>query len=317
MGAASVDLCIEPRRHGKARLAAFWCAERLARGLGGRAFYRALYLSPGRLVLRRERVPVPAPGGVEVHSGAGPASCLVGRRIVQLSDFHAGALFGKGSLAHAVELANAQDPDLAVLTGDFITHRWEQALGLLDELAGLRARLGVFAVFGNHDYRGRSEGRIAAAFAERGIRCLRNESVRFELRGAECDHGGRGPCALALVGVEDLEESRGADLSAARAAVLPDDVEIVLCHNPRGAGRLAGPLVAAVFCGHTHGTQVDLAFLRRLGPPHPGARVRIGPTRVITSRGLGAVGFPLRIGAPAEIVLVELVAAEEDPCTAA
>jgi predicted MPP superfamily phosphohydrolase len=231
---------------------------------------------------------------------AGLAPELAGFRVVQLSDFHAGSLLGRKSLVHAVELANAERADLAVLTGDYITHHWSEALLLLDELAALRARLGVFAVFGNHDYRGREEPRIAAAFLERGIRFLRNEGVRF----------GEGRAAVALVGVEDLEEARFVDLAAARAAVRPGDVEIVLCHNPRRAAALAHPGVAAILCGHTHGTQIDLPFLRRLGPAHPGARVEIGATRVITSRGLGVVGVPLRVGAPAELVVVQLAAAE-------
>ncbi|MBK8180686.1 MAG: metallophosphoesterase [Planctomycetes bacterium] len=285
MDGPSQDLRVEPRRHGKGRLAAFWLAEQSARFLGGRAFYRRRHLSPGRLRLRREVLPV-----------AGLALELEGFCVVQLSDFHGGNLLSAGSLTHAVELANRERPDLAVLTGDYITHHWRQALDLLDELSGLRARLGVYAVFGNHDYRGRCERRIAEAYAQRGIRFLCNESLRFPA----------GAGAVALVGVEDLEEARAADVSAARAALQPGDVELVLCHNPRAAPRLARAGVAAILCGHTHGTQVDLPWLRRLGPAHPGARVQLGPTRVITSRGLGVVGLPWRHGAPAEVVALRL-----------
>jgi predicted MPP superfamily phosphohydrolase len=59
-----------------------------------------------------------------------------------------------------------------------------------------------------------------------------------------------------------------------------------------------------VLSGHTHGGQVR--FLSGLGPPHPGLRVRLGPTTLIVNRGLGVVGFPWRVGAPTEIVLVRL-----------
>ena len=298
MIATSDALRVEPRRHSAMRLGAFWFAERVAQCLGGRRLYRRCYLSPGRLQVREERVPVALlPQALERFC------------IVQLSDFHAGALFGRGSLEHVVESANAQSPDLIVLTGDFITQHWSEALLLQGDLARLRARLGVFAVFGNHDYRGRSENRIAQAFALQGIEFLRNRGVRFEVGGAH----------LALCGLEDLEEARAVDLDAARRVVEPGDVEIVLCHNPGRAGAFARAGVAAILCGHTHGTQVDLPWLRRLGPPHPGARLQIQDTRMITSRGLGVVGFPLRWRAPAEIVVLRLARASvlEGACTGA
>jgi predicted MPP superfamily phosphohydrolase len=285
MHAATLPLRIKPRRHSAWRLSTFALVESAAALAGGRRFYKHAFLERGRLVLRQESLPV-----------AGLPAALEGFSIVQLSDFHAGALLGRGSLEHAVELANAQTPRLVVLTGDFITHHWRQALELLEDLGRLRADLGVFAVFGNHDYRGRNEARIAEAFAERGIRFLRNEGVRLEIDGA----------GVVLCGVEDLEEARCVDIEATRACVRPGDVEIDLCHNPRRAQHLARAGVAAIFCGHTHGAQIDLPWLRRLGPPHPGARVHLGATRVITSRGLGAVGIPLRCRASAEIVIARL-----------
>ena len=64
--------------------------------------------------------------------------------------------------------------------------------------------------------------------------------------------------------------------------------------------------------GHTHGTQVDLPRLRKLGPQHPGLRVELGGTTLIVSRGLGVVGLPLRIGAPPELVVIRLTAGEAD-----
>jgi len=278
-------LRVEPRRHGALRLGVFALAERFAGLMGGRALYRRVCLGPKRLRLREERLRVrDLPGELE------------GFRLLQLSDFHAGALLGQGSLEHVIARANALQPDLIVLTGDYVTQRWSQALALLEDLGRLRARLGIFAVFGNHDYRGRNEGRIAEAFAERGIRFLRNQGVRFEI----------GSAGLTLCGLEDLEESRGVDLAAARELLRQGDVEIDLCHNPRRAPLLARAGVAAIFSGHTHGSQVDAPWLRRLGPPHPGARTHLGETLLVTSRGLGVVGFPLRWRAPAEIVLARL-----------
>lgn len=279
---------VAPRRHSRLRLGTFRTIERCAAWCGGRALYKRLALSPGRFVVREERIVVP-----------GLAPALEGFTIAQLSDLHGGSFLARGGLEHVIGAVNARRPDVAVFTGDFITHAWDEALPLLDDCARLVTRHGVFAVFGNHDYKGREEGRIAQAYQARGIRFLRNECVRIERDGA----------ALALVGIEDLEEAKAIDVEAARRDLVVGDVEIVLCHNPAGARVLARPGCAAILSGHTHGLQMDLPYLRTLGPKHPGLRIAIGSTTLIVSRGLGVVGFPLRVGASAEVVMLTLVRA--------
>lgn len=272
-----------PRRHSRVRLAVARGAERITAALGGRAFYRAAYLARGRVRLRVETAHVrELPGELE------------GFTVAQLSDLHGGAFVGPGDLAAAVELANDAHPDVMALTGDFVTHRSGEIERVAGDLARLRARDGVVAVFGNHDYRGREEARIAAALPF--ARFLRNDGVRVA----------RGDAAVAITGVEDLEEGRVVDLERARANVRGGDVEIVLCHNPLGAPAIARPGCAAILCGHTHAGQVDAPILRRLGPVHPGRRLRLGGTLVVVSAGLGAIGIPLRFGARAEVVVLRL-----------
>ncbi|MFN0242657.1 MAG: metallophosphoesterase [Planctomycetota bacterium] len=277
-----------PRRFSPLRLAFFRSVEHVSASLGGRAFYRWWHLRTGRFRMREETIAV-----------RGLPREWHGYTIAQLSDFHGGSFVRAGDLRDVVASVNRIQPDLCVLTGDFVTHRWDESLGVLADCAGLRARDGVFGVFGNHDYRGRLEGRIADAYSARGIRMLRNEGVRIR----------RGDASLALVGLEDLEEARAIDPDAARAGLSDCDVEILLCHNPSAARALAHERCAVILSGHTHGGQIDLPLLRRLGPPHPGARVRLGATTLVVSRGLGVVGFPLRVGSPAEVVVVRLVRA--------
>jgi predicted MPP superfamily phosphohydrolase len=280
------ELRVAPRRHSLARRAAVRACEALAVACGGRAWYRARHLRPPGLLVRRERVAHPR-----------LPEALRGFRVVQLSDLHAGPFVRAGDLRSAVELANSLQPDCIAITGDLITHRAEDAELVRADLAHLRAKHGVFAVFGNHDYRGRREGEIALRWGADGVRFLRNEGVRIE----------RGDAAVCVVGVEDLEEAREIDLARARACVRAADFEIALCHNPRGALSFAREHCLAVLCGHTHGAQLDVPFLRRAGPPHPGLRVQSGSTAILVSRGLGSIGLPLRVGAPTELVLVEFV----------
>jgi predicted MPP superfamily phosphohydrolase len=277
-----------PRRHAWLRRAGFRAAELGAQALGGRALYRRRHLARGRLAVREEALSVPA-----------LAPELDGYLLAHLSDFHGGPFLGRGDLAGVLALLAERGPDVVVVTGDWVTHRWSDALPLLDDLAAYRAPHGTFAVFGNHDYRERAEGRIAEAGRERGIRFLRNEGVRLA----------RGSAAVGLVGLEDPEEARALDLDAARAALAPGDVEIVLCHNPLAARAIARGRATRILAGHSHGAQVDWPGLRRLGPPHPGARVELGGSTLVVSRGLGVVGLPWRAGAPAEVVFARLVPA--------
>lgn len=294
-GGVAPDGRSAPRRFSRARLATFRVLEHVFAALGGRRFYRALYLAPGRLVARRE----------EVRIGPGVAP-FDGYRIAVLSDFHAGSFLGPGDLEHARALVGSFEPHLIVLLGDFIVHSVDEFARVEADLAALAASSvpdGVFAVFGNHDYRARREDEIVARLAAYGIRCLRNASARFERDGA----------ALALVGIEDAEEGKVVDVAAARRAVRAGEIEVALSHNSCAARAFAAPGPSGVgatlvLSGHTHGTQIDAPWLRRLGPAHPGVRVALGATTLLVTRGLGVVGAPLRIGARAEVLLVTLAA---------
>jgi predicted MPP superfamily phosphohydrolase len=157
-----------PRRHSFVRRASVRIAEGLSVALGGRAFYRRRHLTPPGLRVRHERVE-----HAELPRG------LDGFRVVQLSDVHAGPFVREGDLARVVELALSLAPDLCVFTGDLITHAPEEAELVLADLGRLRARHGVFGVFGNHDYRGRRENEIARRYGELGLHFLRNEHRRI------------------------------------------------------------------------------------------------------------------------------------------
>lgn len=286
-GADSVS--VRPRRYPKWKIWVSLAAEIACGWLGGRRIYRAMHLRRGRFLVREECIEV-----------KGLASELDGFRIAQLSDLHAGRFVREGDLAAVVDAVNEAQVDAHVLTGDYITHMTEDALRLSADLARLRSRHGGFAVFGNHDYRGRQEGRIAASFAQAGIRFLRNDGVRLEV----------GAASLVFTGVEDLEEGKVVDIDRARALLRDGDHEVLLCHNPRGAELLGRPGCVAVLSGHTHGGQIAIPGLRGLinvvGPSHPGERVLHDQTTLIVSRGIGVVALPIRFRAPAEVVIVEL-----------
>jgi hypothetical protein len=245
--------------------------------------YRWLALHPKRLVVREEQLCWPdLPAALEGFS------------ILHLSDLHAGPFLGAGDLAQLGSQLGDRVPDILVVTGDFITDTFEDALPVLPDLGLLPSRLGGWAVFGNHDYRRHKHEVLRERLAQQGIRVLQDEGERV------------GDLPLWIAGLNDLEETSNPDPTRAREGRAVDDVEIMLCHNPLGARHLAHERCIAILSGHSHGTQIDWPWIRTLGPTHPGLSVQLGRSSLIVSRGLGVVGLPLRAGAPAEMVWIEL-----------
>ncbi|MCG8591894.1 MAG: metallophosphoesterase, partial [Proteobacteria bacterium] len=167
---------------------------------------------------------------------------------------------------------------------------------------GLRARLGVFFVTGNHDHY--SGARAWATLAgELGMRVLRNEHVEI----------GSGADAFALAGVDDHRagllpgDSGGEDLDAALAGIRPELPVILLAHDPSTFKRAHARGIALQLSGHTHGGQIwPFRYLVRLAIPFVAGLYRRANAWLYVSRGTGFWGPPMRLGAPAEITELTL-----------
>lgn len=172
---------------------------------------------------------------------------LRGLRLVQLSDFHFdGMRLSKAMLEAAIACCNAAQPDLILLTGDFITDDPTPIHNLTPYLQTLTSQHGIFAVLGNHDIRyHHSRLEVTQALQQVGIQVLWNE-VMYPL----------GP-TIAIVGLADYWSSEFAPASVLNSidAQVP---RIVLSHNPDTAEVLRPWRVDLQLSGHTHGGQVFL-----------------------------------------------------------
>jgi len=219
-------------------------------------------------------------------------------RIVQLSDLHLGPLTSSAQLNRAIEVANSLDPDIIALTGDYISHERQYAAPCAEIVGRLRARLGVFAVLGNHDH-WTDAALITDLFRAEGITVLINEGMRFEKDGS----------AFWLAGVDDTMVGLE-DLSLALAGASSAEMKLLLAHNPIILRRAARAGVDLVLSGHTHGGQVSLRS-ERAAAEGPRRRLlrglgRQGSTQIYITRGLGTVILPIRYGCPPEVSLLEL-----------
>jgi predicted MPP superfamily phosphohydrolase len=234
---------------------------------------------------------------------------LSGLRIAHVSDIHIGNGYDPEQTARLVEHVNALGADIIAITGD-IFDRDPTVIGPgAARLAGLRARLGVYAVLGNHDAYAGKEGVVAALSAHApGIRLLRGEIAVATTSPP-----------LAIAGIDDPGDEwrvtpEGArDLDAIAEKRAGHHPCLLLVHRPDVFPEAAAAGFSLVLSGHYHGGQIALPGSRgaanaaRLISRYYGGVHGIGASRLHVTRGVGCAGPRLRLACPPEISLIEIV----------
>ena len=233
---------------------------------------------------------------VSIHLKRLPKN-LDGFRVVHLSDIHHSPFTTIEHIARAVRVANELAPDMFVLTGDFVSHQIEYIAPVARVLGALKSEFGSFACLGNHDHWTNADA-VANALGGESIRVLTNEGFRFSARGS----------SFWLAGVDDYMVGK-TDLRAALRGSFPDEMKMLLAHNPKILNRAARAFVDLIFSGHTHGGQVKLRDdEKRILPRRKFASglYRRADTQIYITRGIGTVVLPVRYGCPPEVSLLEL-----------
>ncbi|HEX7324011.1 MAG TPA: metallophosphoesterase [Rhodanobacteraceae bacterium] len=233
---------------------------------------------------------------------AGLAPAFDGYCIVQLSDLHASRLLTPRWMAAVVARANAQRPDLVVITGDVADGTPAVRAAGVQPLATLRARDGVLAITGNHEYYSDHAGWMRA-YRGMGVRVLDNAHVVIR----------RGDAILVVAGVTDVQARAYGDpvpdLAVALRAAPPGAPVVLLQHRPGAPQANARVGVALQLSGHTHGGQVrgfDL-LVARANRGFVSGLYQVGRMQLYVSNGTGLwAGFAIRLGRPSEITRLVL-----------
>jgi predicted MPP superfamily phosphohydrolase len=209
---------------------------------------------------------------VDIHRRKMPMTnldpAMTGFKIVQLSDLHYSPVVWRRYLIQYVLWVNDLKPDLVVVTGDLITGGYPYAKRIAQILSHIHAPHGVICTLGNHDYSiygkaspAESDRRgdyLEKCLKERGLVCLRNESIRIKRPEASTP--------VTIVGLDD-EWSGHIDADRGFEGVTDSDVTICLNHNPVNVKELLNHPWQWMLSGHTHGRQVGTSkFARRFHP---------------------------------------------------
>lgn len=218
-------------------------------------------------------------------------------RVAQLSDLHFGRFIGERSIKKWIDATLGQRLDMIIITGDFYDGTAGDPAPLLRQLARLDAPLGVYGVWGNHDY---DLGLVyqqtfQAGLEAANIQILKNTGLELRddiyLAGTDDLWNGQPDIAQALAG-----------RTANRACLLMTHIPDMLPHIPAE--------VDQIFCGHTHGGQIKLPFFGAVVTASEyGTRYLEGwvEERAFVSRGLGMVLLPLRFMSRSQIVVHTLL----------
>ncbi|MDT3424818.1 putative MPP superfamily phosphohydrolase [Paenibacillus forsythiae] len=237
---------------------------------------------------------------LRVHSLGLPKQFERNLKIAVASDIHLGDIVGNRHLKKMVDRMNAMQPDIVLLAGDvlddsvepFVRHRMSEQLGKL------KARYGVFAVLGNHEYYGKDIKKYTDLMSEVGIRVLQDEVAevagvyivgRKDKAAESMDSEGRMSVASLLEG-----------LDLTRPVIMMD-------HQPTGFDAAARAGVDVLLSGHTHRGQIaPIHWITRRLFELDWGYLNKENLHVIVSSGYGTWGPPIRLASRSEIIGLSL-----------
>jgi len=245
-----------------------------------------------------------------------------GVKIVHFSDVHSGSFMNKKAVAHGVEKIIAEKGDIVIFSGDLVNDRATEMQDYMDVFNKVKAPMGVYSTFGNHDYgdyaRWPYEGvtkeqnlqNLAKIHEQLGWRLMMDEHIPLEKNGDK----------IALIGIQNWSAKarfpKHGDMKKAYAGTEAYPFKILISHDPSHWDAQVRPEYGDVdltLSGHTHGMQFGVEI-----PGFKWSPVQYmykewdglyeeGKQKLYVNPGFGFIGYPGRVGILAEITVIELV----------
>ncbi|MCD6069183.1 MAG: metallophosphoesterase [Bacteroidetes bacterium] len=253
-----------------------------------------------------------------LKSGKIPAA-FNGLKIVQISDIHTGSFTDTAGLEKAFNIVMKEKPDIIFFTGDLVNNIYTETEGFLDTYRKLKAPMGVYSIFGNHDYGDyiqwdskdaqlKAQAELRNVHKEAGWRLLWDELVELEKGGEK----------IALMGIQNWGAkgfTKYGDLSKAYTGAEKYPFKILLSHDPSHWDHQVTTDykdIDLTLSGHTHGMQfgIEIPGLKwspvKYMYPNWAGLYQQGEQYLYVNRGLGFLGYPGRVGIWPEITVITL-----------
>ena len=279
--------------------------------VGGSLYGTLLYGFTNKYNYKIKKIPLSFPNLPQAFKGL---------KIVQISDVHSGSFNNKDGVEKGIDKIMALKPDLILFTGDLVNNKHDEMLPFIDTFSRLKAPLGVYSIFGNHDYgdyvawesqdqKRENQEKLKQVHAQLGWQLLWDEHVPIEKGGEQ----------IALIGIQNWSAlsnfPKYGNLSKAYAGAEKYPFKILMSHDPTHWDAEVRPKFSDIdltLSGHTHGFQfgveipgfrwspVQYVYNQWAGLYHEGSQA------IYVNRGFGFIGYPGRIGILPEITLLEL-----------
>jgi uncharacterized protein len=229
------------------------------------------------------------------------------KKIVQLSDVHLGENYSLQQLEEVVCIVNEQDADLVMFTGDLIDHfgQYREVQKIAPILSRIKAPIGKFAIYGNHDHGGGGSRAYKEIMKNAGFDLLVNDIRRVSISEET---------KVNIVGLDDLLLGK-IEIENTLKHIKKEEFTLVLAHEPDVADKVKEYPVHLQLSGHSHGGQIQLPFIGPIITPKYAEKYvdglytlqgKVQQLQLYVNRGLGTTRLPFRFLCKPEITVLTL-----------
>lgn len=217
-------------------------------------------------------------------------------RIVQLSDLHITRSTSDNRILSIINMVNNLNPDVIVLTGDTIDDNIEKTKDKIALLSNFSAPFGVYAIMGNHEF-------YNDVYAAKKL--LEQNNIKFLFNGGVFVANSN----IYITGIPDFTTMFDRiNLWRSVKDTKKDDFRVLLSHQPLIINSINKDLYDIVLSGHTHGGQIfPMQFFAKKANQYLAGRYSVNGIELFVSRGAGAWGPPMRLFAPSDIMVIDLL----------
>lgn len=243
-----------------------------------------------------------------------------GLKVIHISDIHSGSFTDKDAVSKGVDMVLNAKPDLILFTGDLVNDRSDEMKDYMDVFSRIKAPMGVYSTFGNHDYgdytswpsveaKKQNLEDLKKVHADLGWRLLMNEHIILERENSQ----------IALLGIENWSAignfPKYGKMDKAYPGTENYPFKILMSHDPShwdAEVRKKYPDIDLMLAGHTHGMQFGIENPYFKWSPVQwvykqwAGLYEAGKQKLYINRGYGFIGYPGRVGILPEITLIEL-----------